>query len=147
MQVRVFLRPVNISSGLISKKKKRYFHRSINVPKLLEVGFCFIPRNMTRARMIRLNAVPDTPSIAGLREMEDKDILPTASLFTRYMRRFGLAPIFDIEDMKHYFLSGKGEGNIGDGGPGRRQGQVTWSFVVEVSMFIIYFTAFHLTSP
>ncbi|EKM82598.1 hypothetical protein AGABI1DRAFT_34763 [Agaricus bisporus var. burnettii JB137-S8] len=109
----------------------RYFHRSINVPKLLEVGFCFVPRNMTQARMIRLNAVPDTPTIPGVREMEVNDVLQTASLFTRYMRRFGLAPIFDVEEIKHYFLSGKGEGNIGDGGPGRRKGQVTWSFVVE----------------
>lgn len=93
---------------------------------------------MTQARMIRLNAVPDTPTIPGVREMEVKDVLQTASLFTRYMRRFGLAPIFDVEEIKHYFLSGKGEGNIGDGGPGRRKGQVTWSFVVEVSYFQVY---------
>lgn len=83
--------------------------------------------------MIRLNAVPETTTIPGAREMEDKDVLQLASLFTKYMRRFGLAPIFNVEEIKHQFLSGKGEGDIGDGGPGRRRGQVTWTYVIEVN--------------
>ncbi|KAJ7905598.1 N-myristoyl transferase [Mycena olivaceomarginata] len=41
----------------------RYYHRALNVSKLLDVGFTFVPRNMTAARMIRMNKVPDTPTL------------------------------------------------------------------------------------
>lgn len=89
---------------------------------------------MTQARMIRLNAVPATTALPGLREMEEKDVLQIASLFTKYMRRFEMVPIYDVDEIQHQFLSGRGQGNIGDGGPGRRKGQVTWAYVVEVSI-------------
>jgi len=107
----------------------RYFHRSLNVPKLVDIGFCYVPRNMSQARMIRLNAVPEKPSLPGLREMEDNDVLHVASLFTKYMKRYGMAPIFDLDEIKHQFLSGKGQ--VETSTPNRRQGQVTWTYVVE----------------
>jgi len=110
----------------------RYHHRSLNVPKLVDIGFCPVPRNSTQARMIRLNMVPDSVMLAGIREMEDRDVLQVAHLFTRYIQRFGMHPIFDLEEIKHQFLSGRGKGSVGDGGPGRRKGQVTWVYVVEV---------------
>ncbi|KAJ3565007.1 hypothetical protein NP233_g7915 [Leucocoprinus birnbaumii] len=109
----------------------RYFHRSINVPKLVDIGFCFVPRNSTLARMMRLNAVPDSLSLPGIREMKEEDVLQVAQLFTKYIKRFDMHPIFDVEEIKHQFLSGRGQGNVGDGGPGRRKGQVTWAYVVE----------------
>jgi glycylpeptide N-tetradecanoyltransferase len=64
--------------------------------------------------------------------MEEKDVPLVADLFMRYMKRFGMSPLFDLEEIKHHFLSGNGTGAIGDGGVGRRRGQVTWSYVVEV---------------
>lgn len=82
--------------------------------------------------MIRLNTVPDSVILPGIREMEDRDLSQVAHLFTRYIQRFGMHPIFDLEEIKHQFLSGRGTGNVGDGGPGRRKGQVTWAYVVEV---------------
>ncbi|KAL9715236.1 glycylpeptide N-tetradecanoyltransferase [Leucoagaricus gongylophorus] len=109
----------------------RYYHRSLNVPKLVDIGFCPVPRNSTQARMIRLNTVPDSVILPGIREMEDRDLFQVAHLFTRYIQRFGMHPIFDLEEIKHQFLSGRGTGNVGDGGPGRRKGQVTWAYVVE----------------
>ncbi|KAF7343251.1 Glycylpeptide N-tetradecanoyltransferase [Mycena venus] len=108
----------------------RYYHRSLNVPKLLAVGFTFVPRNSTAARMIRMNKLPDTPTL-GVRPMEEKDVASVADLFARYMKRFDLAPLMTLEDVRHHFLSAQGTGTIGDGGPGRRVGQVTWTYVVE----------------
>jgi glycylpeptide N-tetradecanoyltransferase len=87
---------------------------------------------MTLARMIRVNKVPSSLSLSGLRPMEEKDMPQVADLFMRYMMRFGLSPLFNLEEAKHQFLSGNGMGVIGDGGPGRRSEQVTWSYVVEV---------------
>ncbi|KAJ7109468.1 N-myristoyl transferase [Mycena epipterygia] len=108
----------------------RYYHRALNVSKLLDVGFTFVPRNMTAARMIRINKVPDTPTL-NVRPIEEKDVVPVADLFARYMRRFDMVPVMSLDDVRHQFLSGQGTGKIGDGGEGRRVGQVTWTYVVE----------------
>jgi len=110
----------------------RYYHRSLNIPKLIETGFSFVPRHMTLARMILVNKLQERTSLKGLREMEEKDLDQVNDLFRRYMQRFDLSPIMDVEEIKHNFLSGKGRGKIGGGGKGRREGQVTWSYVVEV---------------
>jgi len=109
----------------------RYYHRSLNIPKLVDTRFCCIPRDMTLARLKRLHKLPTTTSLKGLREMEEKDIAPVANLFTRYMTRFEMVPVYTVEDLRHQLLSGMGEGTMGSGGVGRRKGQVTWSYVVE----------------
>ncbi|KAG5653839.1 hypothetical protein H0H81_010112 [Sphagnurus paluster] len=109
----------------------RYHHRLMNIPKLVDIKFCYVPRNMTLARMIRVNKVPNTFATRGLRQMEDRDVLQVADLFTRFMKRFDMAPVFDVDEVKHQFMSGIGTGAVGDGGPGRRVGQVTWTYVVE----------------
>lgn len=111
----------------------RYNHRSLNVQKLIEIRFSYVPRNMTLARMIRVNKVPTTPALA-VREMEENDVVQVAELFTRYMQRFDMVPEFTVDEVRHQFMSGRGRGEVGDGGEGRKEGQVTWTFVVEVNM-------------
>ncbi|KAI0034011.1 Myristoyl-CoA:protein N-myristoyltransferase, N-terminal domain-containing protein [Vararia minispora EC-137] len=92
----------------------RYFHRTLNVPKLVDVKFTFVPRNMTLARMIRLYKVPSTPHLArsGLREMEDRDVEAVAALYSRYMERFDLVPLMSVDEVLHQFMSGRGVGEI-----------------------------------
>ncbi|KAF8201746.1 N-myristoyl transferase [Pholiota molesta] len=109
----------------------RYYHRLLNIPKLVNTRFCFVPRNMTLARMVRINKLPSATTLSGLREMEEKDIVAVTHLHTEYMKRFDMVPLYDIDEIRHHFLSGRGEGEVGSGGPGRRQRQVTWAYVVE----------------
>ncbi|KDQ61034.1 hypothetical protein JAAARDRAFT_124146 [Jaapia argillacea MUCL 33604] len=112
----------------------RYFHRSLNVPKLIDIKFTYVPRNQTLARMIRLNKVASIPHLAqhGLREMEDKDIPEVAELFGKYMERFDMVPLMSVDEVRHQFLSGIGEGERVKGSwKGRREKQVVWSYVVE----------------
>lgn len=111
----------------------RYYHRSLNIPKLVDTRFYYVPRDMTLARLKRLHKLPTATSLKGLREMEEKDIVVVADLFTRYMTRFEMVPIYTVEELRHQLLSGMGEGKMGSGGIGRRTGQVTWSYVVEVN--------------
>lgn len=87
---------------------------------------------MTLARLKRLHKLPTATSLKGLREMQEKDIVAVADLFTRYMRRFEMVPIYTVEELRHQLLSGMGEGKMESGDVGRRTGQVTWSYVVEV---------------
>jgi glycylpeptide N-tetradecanoyltransferase len=111
----------------------RYYYRPFNIPKLVEINFCQVPRDMTLSSMVEANKVADTTSLPGLREMVLSDIPQVADLFRRYQGRFDLAPEYSVEDIEHHFLSGRGNGSVGQGGLGRRTGQVTWTYVVEVT--------------
>jgi len=111
----------------------RYFHRSLNIPKLVDIKFTFVPRNMTLARMIRQNKLPSAPRLAqngrGVREMNEDDVPAVTDLFTRFMSRFGMWPVLTTEDINYHFLSGMGTGEKNE--IGRREGQVVWTYVVE----------------
>ena len=65
----------------------------------------------------------------GLREMDEKDVPEVTALWGKYMARFSMAPVMTEDDVRHYFLSGRGRGEVQKG---RREGQVVWSYVVEV---------------
>jgi glycylpeptide N-tetradecanoyltransferase len=88
---------------------------------------------MTLARMITANKLPSsTPVLAGrgLREMEERDIPGVGDLWFKYMQRFKMHPEYSLPEVKHHLLSGRGSGELVNG---RREGQVVWSYVVEVS--------------
>ncbi|KAI0362380.1 N-myristoyl transferase [Trametes cingulata] len=112
----------------------RYYHRCLNIPKLVDVKFTSVPASMTLARMIRLHKLPDRPRLLdhGLREMEDRDVPQVTDLFARYMQRFDLVPVMSEDEVRHQFLSGLGEGPRGpDSWKTKRDGQVVWAYVVE----------------
>ena len=89
---------------------------------------------MTIARMVRQFKAPSTLALSrsGLREMEDRDVPAVTELFTRYTTRFDMVPLLEEDDVRHQFLSGRGKGER-ETSTGRRQGQVVWAYVVEVS--------------
>ena len=122
----------------------RYYHRTLNVPKLVDAKFTYVPRDMTVARMVRQFKVPSTLALSrsGLREMDDKDVPAVTELFRRYMARFDMVPLLEEEDVRHQFLSGRGKGEKG-ASTGRRQGQVVWTYVVEVicSLLPLFFAS------
>jgi len=108
----------------------RYYHRLLNVPKLIDVGFTGLKSGMTVARMVRLFKLPSAPALAarGLREMEDRDVPEVRAIFNQYMKKFGMQPVYNAEEVRHLFLSGRGHGDVRQG---RREGQVVWAYVVE----------------
>lgn len=110
---------------------RRYYHRALNTKKLVETGFSGVPRNTTLARLILKNRVGDKTSIPGLREVQHKDLRQVGELLKAYLARFDMAPVMDDEEVDHMFWSGRGSGQT-DPQTGRRDGQVTWTYVVEV---------------
>ncbi|KAI6104169.1 N-myristoyl transferase, partial [Pisolithus sp. B1] len=108
----------------------RYYHRPLNIPKLVDVEFTCVPRNMTLARMIREYKTDATPRLPGLRETEEKDIPRVADLFAQYMQRFNLAPIMTVDEIRHLFLGGRGDVEQ-PCEKYRRPKQVLWAHVVE----------------
>ncbi|KAJ3796951.1 N-myristoyl transferase [Lentinula aff. detonsa] len=107
----------------------QYQHRNLNVTKLIDIQFSFVPRNMTLARMIRLNQLSNKTQLPGMREMTEKDIPQVTELYSKYMERFDMVPIMNAQEVRHQFLSGSGKSGTGD--KWRRDGQVVWAYVVE----------------
>ncbi|KIR32095.1 glycylpeptide N-tetradecanoyltransferase [Cryptococcus deuterogattii MMRL2647] len=105
----------------------RYFHRNLNPPKLVDIGFSPLPRGSTIARLVQQYTVPSHPRIPGFREMKKEDVPQVGALLRRYLDRFDVAQAFkDDDEVEHWFLSGQGK-EVG----GRRVEQVVWAYVVE----------------
>src|SRR5690625_4676439 len=65
----------------------RYYHRSLNAKKLIEVGFSHLSRNMTIQRMTKLYRLPEKPLLSGLRQFERKDVRQVHQLITDHMQQ------------------------------------------------------------
>ncbi|MCO5598780.1 hypothetical protein L7F22_052879 [Adiantum nelumboides] len=100
----------------------RYYHRTINAEKLLDIGFSGLRPGQSRDAYVKQYSLPAATRVAGLREIEEKDIPAVGKLMRRFMKRFDMAARFSDDEVAHLLLSGKA-------GEGRKQ--VTWTYVVE----------------
>jgi glycylpeptide N-tetradecanoyltransferase len=82
----------------------RYWHRSLNPKKLIEVGFSRLSANMTMGRTIKFYKLPDAPSVRGIRPMEARDVAGVTRLLAGYLARFAYAPTLSEEDVAHWLL-------------------------------------------
>ncbi|KAL8393194.1 hypothetical protein RB595_003118 [Gaeumannomyces hyphopodioides] len=99
----------------------RYYHRALDWQKLYEVGFSPLPPNSKTQYQVRKYALPDKTATKGLREMQDKDVGAVQALLKRYLTRYDLAPEYDEEEMRHWFLHKQEPGDE----------RVVYSYVVE----------------
>ncbi|XP_032868734.1 glycylpeptide N-tetradecanoyltransferase 2 isoform X2 [Amblyraja radiata] len=82
----------------------RYWHRSLNPRKLVEVKFSHLSRNMTLQRTMKLYRLPDTPKTAGLRPMEQKDVKSVQELLFNYLKQFELSPVMNDVEVIHWLM-------------------------------------------
>ncbi|OCT62244.1 hypothetical protein XELAEV_18043328mg [Xenopus laevis] len=82
----------------------RYWHRSLNPRKLIEVKFSHLSRNMTMQRTMKLYRLPETPKTSGLKPMEVRHIPAVQKLLSQYLSQFNLAPVMDEEEVRHWLL-------------------------------------------
>ncbi|GBF95994.1 glycylpeptide N-tetradecanoyltransferase-like [Raphidocelis subcapitata] len=80
----------------------RYWHRSLNPKKLIEIGFSSLAPRMTMARTIKLYKLPPTPATAGLRPMRPSDSPAVAALLNSYLARFKVAQHFTADEVEHW---------------------------------------------
>lgn len=109
----------------------QYYHRNLNPPKLVKLGFSAVPRNSTVARMATYYRVGSDTAIPGLRELEKRDLKQASRLLRAYLARFDMAPMLSNKDVEHALLAGRGKDVNG-----KREGQVTWTYVVEVCLCV-----------
>lgn len=88
--------------------ESRYYHRSLNPKKLIEVGFSHLGPRMTMARTLKLYKVPDQPQLPGMRKMTPKDLPRVFELVTNYLSKFPLHPEFKEAELGHWMLPREG---------------------------------------
>jgi glycylpeptide N-tetradecanoyltransferase len=86
----------------------RYYHRSLNPKKLIEVGFSHLGPRMTMARTIKLYKVPEKAQLPGMRKMEAKDVDRVFELVSGYLKKFTLHPEFNKDELAHWMLPREG---------------------------------------
>jgi len=86
----------------------RYYHRSLNPKKLIDVGFSHLGPRMTMARTIKLYKVPEQPQLPGMRPMEKKDMKRVFELVSGYLNKFDLHPAFEEAELAHWMLPREG---------------------------------------
>ena len=88
----------------------RYYHRSLNPKKLIDVGFSRLAPRMTMARTLKLYKLPEEPLLraSGLRKMEPADVPQACALLRAHLSKFALAASFSEAEMSHWFLERPG---------------------------------------
>jgi hypothetical protein len=100
----------------------RYYHRALNIPVLIDVGF-WSASDIEEA--IESNCV-GLSSLVGLRPMELRDMPQVTELFNQYMNRFEMVPVLNLAEAEHQFMmTGQATEDVGIE-------KVTRSYVVEV---------------
>lgn len=80
-----------------------YYHRPLNIKKLIDVNFFQLPNNMTISKMIKRYKLPNTQTV--LRRMEQKDCVQIGDLLNNYIKNFNLYMTFTIEEIKYWFYN------------------------------------------
>ena len=127
MLIREITRRVNLTgvwqaaytAGVVLPKPigtARYWHRSLNIKKLVEIGFTHLHARTTMSRSIKLFKLDPKPCTPGIRPMTDADVPAVAKLLNAYLRKFAVAPKFDEAEIRHTLSTREG---------------VVYAFVVE----------------
>ncbi|CDF35171.1 unnamed protein product [Chondrus crispus] len=94
----------------------RYYHRSLNPKKLIEIGFSRLQPRMTMNRTIKLFAVKPSVSTPGIRVMRSDDVPAACKLLMGYLDQFDMHIDMTEDEFAHWLMPREG---------------VTYSYVVE----------------
>ena len=85
--------------------KSQYFYRVINLKKLLDVQYTYLPNNkMSLGNALKKYDLPDEPKISGFRKMEAKDLEQIYNLILLRNKKYKIYEILDIKEVEHWFL-------------------------------------------
>ena len=99
------------TAGVVIPKpiaSNRYWHRSLNPEKLVDVGFSSMNKRMTKPRLRKLYKLPTKTQTPDLRIMTENDCESAQKLLQNYLNKFGLHVHFTLDEFKHCFLTRKG---------------------------------------
>ena len=105
-----------------------YYHRNLNVKKLVDIHFTYLPHNMNLARAKNLYKLPTELPFSGFRQMEVKDVEQVYVLLENFEKQFKVHGYYDRDQVKHWFVPRK---------------NVVYSYVREVDGKITDFISFY----
>ncbi len=106
----------------------RYYHRSLNPKKLVEIGFSRLAPRMTLARTIKLYKTLDQPKTAGFRAMTEADVTRVQFLLNEKLMKYKLRPILNEDEVRHWLLPRE---------------KVVFTYVVEKDGVVTDFASFY----
>lgn len=108
--------------------KCTYYHRNLNVQKLVDIKFTYLSPKLNMARAKGLYKVKKETSIPGIRPMEPKDVPHVQKILAEYLSQFKVHGYYSEEEVAHWFLPRK---------------KVVYSFVSEQNGEIKDFISFY----
>ena len=84
-----------------------YYHRNLNVKKLVDIEFTLLPPNMNMARAKKYYDLPNNVPLSGFRPMEDKDVNDVYSLLDNFEKKYKVHGYYSKEEVAHWFLPRK----------------------------------------
>lgn len=79
-----------------------YYLRDLNIDKLLDADFTYVPENMSLAQYKHKNKVYDLN--IKLRKMEEKDVLSCHELYHKFYQKYDIYREYSIEEFRNTFL-------------------------------------------
>lgn len=81
-----------------------YYHRDINVKKLLDIRFSYLPSGRSKSLHMKLLSIPKETTIENIRPMVKKDSKKVHSLVNGYLENLDVSFHFNKEEIQHFFL-------------------------------------------
>jgi glycylpeptide N-tetradecanoyltransferase len=82
----------------------RYWHRSLNPKKLIDVGFSRLAPRMTMTRTIKLYALPEQPLTRGMRPLREADCEVCSRMLNEFLKQFVISPQLSLAEFKHWLM-------------------------------------------
>ncbi|XP_010778819.1 glycylpeptide N-tetradecanoyltransferase 2-like isoform X1 [Notothenia coriiceps] len=82
----------------------RYWHRPLNLRKLMELSYPGLKQNMSLQRAVKFNRLPDVTKTPGLRRMTEEDAAGVHALLQANLGKFHLSPMLSLREVEHWLL-------------------------------------------
>jgi glycylpeptide N-tetradecanoyltransferase len=81
-----------------------YYHRNLNIKKLLDVKFTYLSPNLNITRGKSVYNISKETTITGLRKMEKKDVEGVFKILNEYLSKFKVRSFYSQDEVEHWFL-------------------------------------------
>lgn len=81
-----------------------YYHRLINIKKLMEVGFTSLKNRWTMKMTLKYYNIDETKLSKKIRLLTEKDINQIQNLFSDFYKKYEIYPCFNEEEISHWLL-------------------------------------------
>lgn len=99
------------TAGVVLPKpvaRNRYYHRSLNPKKLIDISFSRLQPRMTLSMTIKLYKVPASTQVPGMRPLEKRDVPAATKLLCEYLSQFKLYQLYTEAEFEHWFMTRPG---------------------------------------